>query len=157
MSANHNRGVNVLGRDITHLSRSLPMRPYLLALVAVSVTLVCGFSYRDAGAADDKVKTPEPTGSIQAEVKGTFVCKGIGHPTYVSVLHQAGEETRVWFWESEGRWKALRDVLPKLDGQEVTVRGQIRQLPDKHHTSIPDQALYFRSWAIQTKAGAKIR
>jgi hypothetical protein len=104
----------------------------------------------------NKVKVPEPTGSIQVEVKGTLVCKGIG-TAYVSVWHKDGEETRVWFWESEGRWKALRDALPKLDGQEVTVRGQIRQLPEKSRTSIPDKALYFSSFEIETKAGEKIR
>jgi hypothetical protein len=132
------------------------MRPHLLTLVAALGTLICGFSYHRAGAADDKAKPPEPAGSIQVEVKGTLVCKGIGK-AYVSVRHNDGEETRVWFWESEGRWKLLRDSLPKLDGQEVTVRGQIRQLPEKSSTSIPQNALYFSSFEIETKAGEKIR
>jgi hypothetical protein len=132
------------------------MRPHLLTLIAVLGTLVCGFSCQRAGAADDKAKAPEPAGSIQVEVKGTLVCKGIG-TAYISVRHEDGEETRVWFWESEGRWKALRDSLPRLDGQEVTVRGQVRQLPEKSRTSIPDKALYFNSFEIETKAGEKIR
>jgi hypothetical protein len=130
------------------------MQPHLFTLMAVLGTLVWGFSSQGADAADDKGK--ELTGSIQAEVKGTLVCKGIG-AAYVSVAHEDGEKTRIWIWESEGRWKALRDVLPQLDGQEVTVRGQIRQLSEKSHTSIPNQALYFRSWEIETKAGEKIR
>ena len=132
------------------------MRPHLLTLIAVLGTLVCGFSHQVARASDDRAKAPKQTGSIQVEVKGLLVCKEIGK-AYVSVRHKDGEETRVWFWESEGSWKALQNSLPKLDGQEITVRGQIRQLPEKSRTSIPNQALYFSSFEIETKAGEKIR
>jgi hypothetical protein len=122
---------------------------HLLTLVAALGMLICGFSYQRTGAA-------EPTGSIKVEVKGTMVCKGIGK-AYISVRDKDNEETQVWFWESEGRWKVLRDELPKLDGQEVTVRGQIRQLPANSSTSIPANSLYFTAFEIETKSGEKIR
>jgi hypothetical protein len=60
------------------------MGPHLVTLVAALGTLVCGFAYQSAGAADGKATPPEPTGSIDVEVKGTLVCKGIGK-AYVSV------------------------------------------------------------------------
>src|ERR1043166_1071448 len=114
------------------------MRPHLLMLIALLGTVCFSHSLT----ADDKVKAPEPAGSIQAVVKGTLVCKKIGK-AYISVIDKNNNETRVWFWESEGAWKSLRDSLPKLDGQEVTVRGRIHQLAESSQTSIPDQALYF--------------
>ncbi len=43
------------------------MRPHLLILIAVIGTLVWGFSYRGAGAADDKLKPPGPGGSLFGE------------------------------------------------------------------------------------------
>lgn len=107
-------------------------------------------------AAEQKAKAPKPAGSIQVVVKGTLGCKGIG-VAYVSVRGSDGEETQIWFWLSEGEWKHFRAVLPPLDRQEVTVRGRICQLPENARTSIPNQALYFTSFEIETKAGEKIR
>ena len=89
------------------------MRLQMLTLIPFLATLVFAFSYRSALATDDKAKAPEPAGSIQAVVKGTLVCKAIGK-AYVSVRHEDGKETRVWFWESEGAWKSLKNSLPKL-------------------------------------------
>ncbi len=132
------------------------MQPRMLPLIALLATLVCGLSGQATAAVDDRPRAPEPTGWIQVEVKGVLVCKKIGK-AYVSVRHKDGKETRVWFWESEGAWKSLKNSLPKLDGQVVTVRGQIRQHPEKSRTSIPNQALYFRSSEIVTKAGERIR
>jgi hypothetical protein len=93
------------------------------------------------------IDTPAPAGQIKVEVKGTIVCKDTTS-AYVSVKQPDAfgreEETRVYFWLSEGEWKYWRDVLPKLNGQAVTVTGAVTQLPKGHQTSIPEGAIYFR-------------
>jgi hypothetical protein len=93
------------------------------------------------------IDTPAPAGEIKVEVKGTIVCKKDASTPYVSVKRPDAfgreEETRIYFWLSEGEWKYWRDVLPKLDGQAVTVTGAISQLPKGHQTSIPENAVYF--------------
>jgi hypothetical protein len=92
------------------------------------------------------IDTPVPAGQIKVEVEGTVVCKDTTS-AYVSVKQPdrfgGAEETRVYFWLSEGEWKYWRDVLPKLNGQTVTVTGAVSQLPKGSMTSIPEGAIYF--------------
>ena len=99
-------------------------------------------------------KVVKEQGRIKADVKGTLVCKDTTG-AYVSVKRDDGfgkeTETRVYFWLSEGEWKYWRDVLPKLDGQEVTVSGALDQIPKDSQTSIPEGAMYFlRGFTIKT-------
>jgi RNA polymerase sigma factor (sigma-70 family) len=111
-------------------------------------------------------KGPPPPGkpgeaeALRVEIQGTLVCKDAGK-CYVSVTQQANvakEETRIWFWLSEGEWKYWRDILPKLNGQQVTVTGRVAQLPEGHNTSIPARALYFlRDFEITTATGDKLK
>jgi hypothetical protein len=83
---------------------------------------------------------------IKVEVKGTLVCKDTTE-AYVRVYRDEGfgleEEIRIHFRLSEGEWKHWKDVLPKLDGQAVTVNGSLGQVPKRVKTSIPEGALYF--------------
>jgi hypothetical protein len=91
---------------------------------------------------------------IKVEIKGTIVCKDTTS-AYVSVKRDDGfgreQETRVYFWLSEGEWKYWRDVLPKLNGQTVTVTGTLGQIPKDTKTSIPEGAMFFqRGFVIKT-------
>jgi RNA polymerase sigma factor (sigma-70 family) len=82
---------------------------------------------------------------IQAQVRGTLRFDGSkGLSAYVSVMQgPQKEETRVWFWMSEGEWKLWRDRMPKLNGKEVVVTGYLAQVPEGTGTALPARALYF--------------
>src|SRR5262249_46042361 len=92
-------------------------------------------------------KVVKEVGEIKAEIRGTLVCKDTTG-AYVSVKRDDGfgreEETRVYFYLSEGEWKYWRDVLPKLNGQTVTVTGPLGQIPKDPKTSIREGAMYFQ-------------
>ena len=99
-------------------------------------------------------KVVKPADEIKVEIKGTIVCKDTTS-AYVLVKRPDGfgreQETRVYFWLSEGEWKYWRDVLPKLNGQAVTVTGALGQIPKDTKTSIPEGAMYFqRGFVIKT-------
>ena len=99
-------------------------------------------------------ETPVATGEIKAEVKGKVVCKDTTE-AYVLVYRDEGfgleEEIRIYFRLSEGEWKYWKDVLPKLDGQTVTVTGALGQIPKRIKSSIPEGALYFeRGFVLKT-------
>ena len=104
-----------------------------------------------------QITVKPPGGQIKVEVKGKLVCKD-GAPAYVSVKRDNAfgkeEETRVYFWLSEGEWKEWRDVLPKHDGETVTVTGGLGQIPIGHKTSIPEGAMYFlKGFEVKTATG----
>jgi hypothetical protein len=99
-------------------------------------------------------ETPVATDRIKAEVRGRLVCKDTTE-AYVRVYRDEGfgleEEIRIYFRLSEGEWKYWKDVLPKLDGQTVTITGALGQIPKRVKTSIPEGALYFeRGFVIKT-------
>jgi hypothetical protein len=39
--------------------------------------------------------------------------------------------------------------MPAPDGKEITVHGDLAQLPEGSHTSIPPRALYLQRFAIE--------
>ena len=86
---------------------------------------------------------PSLTGAIKVEIRGVVVVKGA--ESHISVKRKSGsdvEETRVYFWASEGEWKKLQQTLAELDGKEVIVTGQVAQMPKGTTTSIPENAIY---------------
>ena len=94
---------------------------------------------------------------IKAEVKGTVVCKDTSG-AYVRVYRDKGfgleEETRVYFYLSEGEWKHWKNVLTKLNGQAVTVTATLGQIRKGSKTSIPEGALYFEEgFVVKTATG----
>ena len=94
----------------------------------------------------DKVKAAPKGDYIKAEVRGILRMEAPDRPAsfYVLVRHD-GREDKVWFWFSEGEWKAWRDIVPKLVGAEVLVRGRLGQLPQNSNASIPPGAMHFES------------
>jgi uncharacterized protein (TIGR03067 family) len=95
--------------------------------------------------ATDKAKAPEPKGDyIKAEVRGILRLADPDRPAswYVAVRH-GNQEDKVWLWFSEGEWKAWRDIVPKLVGAEVVVRGRMAQMPQKSGASIPPGSMHF--------------
>jgi hypothetical protein len=101
--------------------------------------------------------TPPPQGEIKVEVKGILVCpqdKPLAD-AHISVKQKNSfgdiEETRIYFYLSEGEWKGRRDDYLRLNGESVTVTGTITQMPKGTSTSIPENALYFqRGYELKT-------
>ena len=99
---------------------------------------------------DDVQKAPgkpdaAPKGNyIKAEVRGILRLDKPDLPASAYVLVRRGDmQDKVWFWFSEGQLKRWRDIIPKLVGAEVVVRGRIGQLPQNSMTSIPPGAMHF--------------
>jgi RNA polymerase sigma factor (sigma-70 family) len=92
----------------------------------------------------DKAKAAPREDYIKAEVRGVLRMETPDRPAsaYVAV-RRSDREDKVWLWFNEGQWKAWRDIVPKLVGTEVVVRGRIGQMPAKSMASIAPGAMHF--------------
>ncbi len=100
---------------------------------------------------------PTPAGQIKVEVKGVLVCPADKPLSEAHVLVKQKnvfgtvEETRIYFYLSEGEWKGRRDDYQRLNGEAVTITGALGQIPPGSKTSIPEGAMYFqRGYEIKT-------
>lgn len=87
--------------------------------------------------------TPDPTGTIKAEVRGVLVYeKGSAYIRVVRRVGETTEEMKVWVGVED--WKAAKAALSALDGKEVVATGALAQLVRRDRDStLPDGALYF--------------
>ena len=80
---------------------------------------------------------------IQAIVRGTLhIENGRGWFVSVKSAEHAGNPMRVWLRAAED--KVLVRKLQELDGQEVTARGKLMQMPADVHANVPPLEMYLR-------------
>ena len=155
-------GVLTLNEPLAVLEGRLVSEPikgrtrYVLAGVRKDLAVAPGGDVKTGWYAQILADTPPAQGEIKVEVKGTLVCpedKPLAE-AHVSVKQKNKfgeiEETRIYFWLSEGEWKGRRDEFWRANGQSVSVTGGLAQLPKGNNTSIPENALYFRGFEIKT-------
>jgi hypothetical protein len=115
----------------------------LVAAVVLALTM--------SSAQGDEHKTQKDTREVQnikAEVRGTLHHES-GHGYFIAVkpANKAEAEMRVWLWISED--KALVRKLQGLDGKGVLAKGELAQMPESRHTSVPPLGMYMSHFEIE--------
>jgi hypothetical protein len=91
------------------------------------------------GARGDKVD--KDAGVIKAEVCGTLhFQEGQGYFISVKSRDHPGWENRVWLLISEN--KVILRQLERLKGRKVMAQGELEQMPENVHASVPPQGIY---------------
>jgi hypothetical protein len=86
-------------------------------------------------------KTNQEVGGIKAEVHGTLhFQEGQGFFISVKSREHPDWENRVWLWISEN--KVLNRQLQGLMDRSVIVKGNLGQLPENVHASVPPLGMY---------------
>jgi hypothetical protein len=81
-------------------------------------------------------------GVIKAEVHGMLhFQEGQGYFISVQSKEHPGWESRVWLWISEN--KVVVRQLEGLLERSVTVKGELEQMPENVHASVPPHGMYF--------------
>jgi hypothetical protein len=129
--------------------------PMLQSLIPTVMGVLLVALPMSSGGADAKEPAADKeTGYIKAEVRGTLrFQEGRGYFIAFKSEDAPQREHRVWLWISEQ--KALVRQLQGLTGKEVVAKGNLQQMPEDVHASVPPHGLYLQHFKIEAAEAKK--
>ena len=120
--------------------------PRNLILTAVAAALVCIAAM--AWAQETERPSDKNTDFIKADVRGILRFEA-GHGYFITVKsdEKPERETRIWLLFGEDKVTARQ--LEPLVSKQVLAQGNLEQMPEEVHASVPPNGMYLRHFQIK--------